>query len=103
MIKGPRVHDVGYRLFLLEIAESSSLISFQARNIEDGIEVLIEGTDANINNFLRIAPTTFPERAEVEKIIVEDYEGPIISVESFYRLFTLQQLVKMADAGIEMR
>ena len=33
VIKGPKVRDVGYRLLLFELAESSGLVGFQARNV----------------------------------------------------------------------
>jgi acylphosphatase len=102
IIKGPKVQDVGYRLFLFEIAESNALTGFQARNISEGIEILIEGEESNINNFVKTATTSFPPHAQVEKIITEDYEGIVMSIENFYRLFTLQQLVKMATTGIEL-
>jgi len=102
IIKGPKVQDVGYRLFLFEIAESNALTGFQARNINEGVEILIEGEESNINNFVKTATTSFPPHAQVEKIITEDYEGIVMSIENFYRLFTLQQLVKMATTGIEL-
>ena len=102
IIKGPKVQDVGYRLFLFEIAESNALTGFQARNISEGVEILIEGEESNINNFVKTATTSFPPHAQVEKIITEDYEGIVMSIENFYRLFTLQQLVKMATTGIEL-
>ncbi len=102
VIKGPKIQDVGYRLFLFEIAESNALTGFQARNISEGIEVLIEGEESNMNNFIKATITSFPPHAQVEKVITEDYERVVMSIENFYRLFTLQQLVKMATAGVEL-
>ncbi|MGC8948162.1 MAG: hypothetical protein ACP5OK_02350, partial [Thermoprotei archaeon] len=71
-------------------------------NISEGIEVLIEREEAIMNNFIKATITSFPPHAQVEKVITEDYEGVVMSIENFYRLFTLQQLVKMATAGVEL-
>jgi len=38
VIKGEKVQDVGYRLFLLEAAESFGLKGFQAGNVEEYVE-----------------------------------------------------------------
>ncbi len=45
LIKGDRVRDVGYRLFLLEVAEQLGLRGFQARNIGDHVECVVEGDE----------------------------------------------------------
>jgi hypothetical protein len=42
-IAGPKVHDVGYRYFLMSMAMSNRIRMFEAHNIEsnDGDEVLV--------------------------------------------------------------
>lgn len=101
-VRGEKVQDVGYRLFLLEIAESIGLKGFQARNMEDYVEFLVEGDEKKVVEFLYLAKTSYPEFARVEKVIEEDYDGNIMPVEGFYRSFSLNQLVKIVNVGVEM-
>ncbi len=40
-IRGGRVQDIGYRMFLLNLASEHDLVGFQARNVGKGaVEVL---------------------------------------------------------------
>jgi len=99
-IRGEKVQDV--RLFLLEAAESIGLKGFQARNVENYVEFLIEGEEKQVTEFVNFARTNFPEFAKVEAVSEEDYEGSVMSIEGFYRSFSLNQLVKIVNAGISM-
>ncbi len=102
IIKGDRVQDVGYRLFLLEAAEQLGLKGFQARNVGKHVECLVEGDEEAMNSFLDFVRNNYPEMASVSEIVDEEYEGKVMSVEGFYRLFSLQQLVKIVNAGVKM-
>jgi len=57
-IKG-KVHNVGYRLFLLSEAERWFIEKFDARNVlvngEQHLIVLIEGAEEKINRFVKFA------------------------------------------------
>ncbi|MGQ9782086.1 MAG: acylphosphatase [Nitrososphaeria archaeon] len=100
IIEGDRVQDVGYRLFLFEFAEYHNLKGFYARNVGKEVEVLVDGDDANIKKFLIKAMEERPEHAQVKNIRVEDYEGDVMPVESFYRSFSLLQLSKIVNVGV---
>ncbi len=102
LIKGDRVQDVGYRLFLLEAAEQLGLKGFQARNVGKHVECLVEGDEEAMKDFLDFVRTNYPEMASVSEIVDEEYGGRVMSVEGFYRLFSLQQLVKIVNAGVKM-
>lgn len=102
VIKGERVQDVGYRLFLLEAAESLGLKGFQARNVEDYVEFLVEGDEDRVAEFADFAKKNYPELARVEKVVEEDYEGNIMPIEGFYRSLSLNQLVKIVNIGSSM-
>jgi len=102
IIKGDKVQDVGYRLFLLEVAESFGLKGFQARNVENYVEFLIEGEEKQVTAFIKFAKTNYPEFAKVEAVVDEDYDGNVMSIEGFYRSFSLNQLVKIVNTGISM-
>ena len=102
VIRGERVQDVGYRLFLLEIAERLGLRGFQARNVGDHVECFVEGDEERVHRFLEIARSSHPEFAVVREVADEEYRGDVMSVEGFYRLFSLEQLVKIVNAGLGM-
>ncbi|MBO3832254.1 MAG: acylphosphatase [Candidatus Brockarchaeota archaeon] len=102
VIKGEKVQDVGYRLFLLEAAESIGLKGFQARNVGNDVEFLVEGDENKVADFVGFAKTNYPELAEVKEVVTEDYDGNIMSIEGFYRSFSAGQLVKIVNVGVNM-
>ena len=105
IIEGPKVHDVGYRLFLLDEAENR-LIPFLSvknlRNKEQLVEVLVAGEEERVEKFIDFIKTNYPDEAEVEDVIVGDYEGDIRTIESFSRNFSISQLSKIARTGVAM-
>ncbi len=105
LIKGPKVHGVGYRAFLLDEAEALLMPNFSARNIKNGIEVvevLAGGTDNNIDIFIQFIKNNYPEDAEVTDISFEDYDGDIRTIEAFSRSFSASQLSKIAMTGVSL-
>lgn len=100
IIEGDRVQDVGYRLFIFDIAESYGLKGFYAKNVDKNVEVLVEGDDALVEDFLKEVTKSYPPYALVKNISVKDYDGPVTSVESFYRSLSLQQLTKIVNVGL---
>ncbi len=105
LIKGKKVHDVGYRLFLLDEAEARLIPYLNAKNIKNEIEVvevLVGGEKEQVESFAGFVETDFPEDAEVDSISVEEYEGNIKTIESFSRSFSISQLSKIARTGVAM-
>jgi acylphosphatase len=102
VIKGKVVQDIGFRLFLYERADEMGIPEFQARNIKEGVEVLVCGEDFTVNNFMDLLRKERPKRVEVEAIEVEAYEGQIKPIERFPQSFMLTQLGKFVDIGVEM-
>jgi len=102
VIKGDRVQDVGYRLFLLDAAEDFGLKGFQARNVENYVEFLVEGNDDNVARFVEFAKKNYPEFAGVEEVKEENYEGEVMSIDRFYQRFSVDQLVKIVNIGINI-
>ncbi len=78
-ITGSRVHEVGYRVFLLRKALELGAERFNAYNTKDnGNQVLIaflEGDKNQIAAFREFAAVNKPENADVSDIAFEDYEG----------------------------
>ncbi len=105
-ISGAKVHDVGYRAFLLEVAEDLGLTGFSARNtIEDGISsvlVCLDGGDAALAEFQQIAGSQKPDKAEVSSIAFSDYGGPVEDIDVFAGRFQARQLRKGISAIIRM-
>jgi acylphosphatase len=86
----------------LEAAESFGLKGFQARNIEDYVEFLVEGSEDRIAEFIDYAKADYPEYAIVREIVVESYRGSVMSIEVFHRSFDTNQLVKIVDVRVSM-
>ncbi len=101
-----RVHDVGYRPFLLGIAESLEIERFFADNIsiaeKHAIHVLVDSSKEKVDSFIGIVSSKYPKNASVEEVKVEDYSGNVMKTENYYRYLTSMQLHKIATYGGRM-
>jgi len=101
-----KVHEVGYRAFLLGLAELFGIDRFFAENKylngKQAVEVLVEAEKDKIDAFVKEIKAKKPENAEVEEIKVESYDGIVMRTESYYRYFTAMQLTKIATYGGKM-
>jgi len=106
LVKGQKVHDVGYRPFLLGLAESLEIERFFADNIfiegKQAVYALIDSSEENAKAFIEIASSKFPENSDVEKVEEEDYTGNVMKTESYYRYLTAMQLSRIATYGGNM-
>jgi len=100
-IKGRRVQDVGYRLFLL--SKAHSLKGFEASNVGEDLIVLVEGDENIVDRFVQIVKTEKPPLAEVSEVVVEGYSGEVMDVKEYREQLSLEQLAKIATVGVEMR
>ena len=105
VIKG-KVHDVGYRLFLLSEAERLFIEKFDARNVlvdgEQHLVVLVEGAEDKISRFVEFAKSSYPPDASVQSVEVRAYGEEVRSIDSFRQSFMVFQLTKIAQAGVGM-
>ena len=105
-VKGQKVHDVGYRTFLLGLAESLEIERFFADNIfiegKQAVYALIDSSGENVRAFIEIASSKFPENSDVEKVEAEDFTGNVMKTESYYRYLTAMQLSRIATYGGNM-
>jgi len=80
-ITGPKVHDVGYRVFLLKNAMNLALPGLSTYNWEENgqqeVIALVEGDEARIASFLQAIEKNKPELAEVSKVTSEPYDGDV--------------------------
>lgn len=98
-ITGPKVHDVGYRVFLLKHAMNLALPGLSTYNWEEmkgqqQVVVLLEGDEARIKAFLQLVEKTKPENAEVSKVTFEDYDGDVGRASEVAMFCTFVQLDK---------
>jgi len=101
-IIGSKVHDIGYRYFLMENALAFGIEKFRAVNIEDEkqiMEVYVEGEDEAVNEFCKFAKSNFPADAVVNEVKVEDYTGYVPKIEAFALVFNIGQSRKFIEYG----
>ena len=94
------VQDVGFRLFLYENASAMDISEFYARNIPEGVEVLVGGPDAE--KFVAFVRDARFERGEIREVIAEEYAGKIMPIERFAQNFMLAQMSKFVSVGLDM-
>ena len=101
-----KVHDVGYRLFLLEEADRLFIPCFDARNVKingkEALIVLVDGEKEKIEEFIEFIRSEKPEKAVVEEIKVEEYVGSVREIDRFRNSFNTAQLSKIVQVGLKM-
>ncbi len=106
-ITGPKVHDVGYRYFLMSNAIDLGLKGFHARNRMSGemqeVISLVEGDVEAIADFKTLVETKKPEHSEVSSIAFEDHEGDIMRAGEYAQVCTALQLNKAIPVLLEIR
>jgi acylphosphatase len=106
-ITGPKVHDVGYRYFLMSNAIDLGLKGFHARNRLSGdvqeVITLMEGDEEAIADFGKLVETQKPEHSEVSNIAFEDYEGDVMRTGEYAQVCSALQLNKAIPLLLDMR
>jgi acylphosphatase len=106
-ITGPKVHDVGYRYFLMSMAMTNRIRMFEAHNIEsnEGDEVLVflDGDEETVKAFRTLAETKRPARAEVSNIVFDDFEGEVMKIGEYAQFCSTVQLNKAIPVLLDMR
>ena len=108
IIKGRKIHDVGYRVLLVNKAISFGLDNFNTFNtfIDDvqAVIAVIEGNDEIIEEFKAFINTTGQKDADVESINIEEYKNAVPPIERCMQAFQMEQwgkgipiLTKMLD------
>jgi len=106
-ITGPKVHDVGYRYFLMSTAIDMGLRGFQARNRvaekEQEVIALVDGDEEAITDFKAMVGAQKPEHAEISNITCVDYEGDVMRTGEYAQVCSAQQLNKAIPLLLDMR
>jgi acylphosphatase/septal ring factor EnvC (AmiA/AmiB activator) len=101
-IAGERVQEVGYRLHLLSLAKG--LVGFEAENVDqDKLVVYVEGDDIALTRFREAVEKSRPPLAKVSSIAFEPFDGFVLSISEYRQQLSLEQLVKIAQTGLEVR
>ena len=106
-LAGPKVHDVGYRVFLLKNAMITALPGLSTYIWEgDGrqqVIALVEGDEARIKAFLKKTEKDRPELAQVTEVTSEPYEGEVGRTSEVAMLCSFVQLDKTIPLLLDMR
>jgi acylphosphatase len=94
-ILGDRVHDVGYRVFLVNKALSLGVDNFNTFNTYlDGVQaviVLIEADEEVLKEFKGFVASTRPEKSIVDDVSFEVYQNTVPPVERIMQSFQMEQ------------
>jgi len=97
-ITGPKVHDVGYRPCLTELAMRLALRGFEVYNDDEDeqqmVVVLVEGDEQRITKFYNSAMKERPQQAMVDDVRSEDYPGDVMPMWQFASINTASQMNK---------
>jgi acylphosphatase len=97
-IMGGKVHGVGYRPWLTDVAMNAGLHGFYAVNRIDGknsvVVVQAEGDEESLSCFEEQVRSSKPQFAEVDRIETEEYTGAVMHLESYAAINTSAQLNK---------
>lgn len=106
-ITGPKVHDVGYRYFLMSMAMPNMIRMFEAHNTEsDGnqeVQVFVDGEEKAVEAFRSLVKTKRPARSEVSNIAFEDFDGEIMRIGEYAQFCSTVQLNKAIPVLLDMR
>ena len=106
-ITGRKVHDVGYRYFLMSNAIDLGLRGFHASHRMNGKEpeivALIEGDEETIADFKKLVETRKPEHAEVSNVTFEGYDGDVMRASEYVQVCFALQLNKAIRILLEIR
>ncbi|MGC9445387.1 MAG: acylphosphatase, partial [Candidatus Methanospirareceae archaeon] len=97
-----KVHEVGYRLFLLNKAEDLLLERFSARNIvtegKECVLVRVDGPEDFVSRFVAFAESQYPPEAVVDSVEVRSSADTVMSIDSFRQSFMVALLAKLVQA-----
>ena len=102
-ITGPKVHDVGYRPYLAELAMRLALRGFEVYNDDEAVITQVEGDEKRVKKFADSIRTEIPPLAEVEDIESEEYIGDVMPLWQFASLNTASQMNKAVPILMEIR
>ena len=105
-ITGRLVHDVGYRVLLVNKALSLGVDNFNTFNTYlDGVQVvivIIEADDETIEEFKSFVVSVRPEKSIVDEVSYEEYRNSVPPVERVLQSFQMEQWGKGIPIFVKM-
>jgi acylphosphatase len=106
-INGPKVHDVGYRPFLTELAMKMGLRGFEVFNDEENdqtvIIALLEGDDGRVKQFFKFVTIERPPLALVDNVTSIEYTGEVMPMWQAASINTAVQMNKAIPLLLEIK
>jgi len=106
-ITGPKVHDVGYRYLLMSMAMANRIRMFEAHNLYgtagEEVLILVDGGEREVQAFRGLTETRRPERAEVSKVVIDDYEGDVMRIGEYAQFCSTVQMNKAIPLLLDMK
>ena len=94
-ITGKKLHDVGYRIPLINEALSLGINNFNTFNANlegaQAVITILEADDEIIEEFKDFINTFHPEKATVEKVVFEKYNNNVPPIERVMQSFQMEQ------------
>ena len=107
LITGGKVHDVGYRLFLMREVRKLGIPNHYAENVTaDGkqiVEVFIGGDEKQYTAFVNFIKENYPPKAKVSEV-KETSEIPdrVMPVDEYDKLLSAEQQDTIVQSGLEL-
>ncbi len=107
IIEGEKVHNVGYRPFLLSKAWELNIPNYFARNIkeEDGVErveVYLGGDEEQVQEFIEFIKNNYPPKAKVSGVREGEPPGRVMQIDKYDRVLSAEQRNTMVQTGLVM-
>lgn len=105
LIDGPKVQEIGYRIFLLEKALENGISNIYAKNLSnDKVELLIDDHENKIEQLYKIILNERPEGAIVDAIKKEPYNGDTLipPIDRYFQFLTLEQMSRGREEIIKI-
>jgi hydrogenase maturation factor HypF (carbamoyltransferase family) len=102
VIAGPKVHGVGYRPFLIALADELEIGKFSVHNSEEDDKQIVvakaDAKDAQLGAFIDAVRARKPKKADVSGIRNEPFEGRVPSIVRTSILCMNSQFSRCIDA-----
>lgn len=106
-IIGHKVHDVGYRPYLTELAMRLALRGFEVYNDDEAgqqaVIALAEGDEQRVMRFYNSVSKERPQLADVDNVLSEEYAGDVMPLWQSASINTASQMNKAIPLLLEMR